>query len=228
MKRLIVSSIAIIAVTLAAGCDDKKSKKEIGTDLHGEVDGTVSKTSNILAKSKSKDDGSENQSIYELANVGVKNFDQINVTMSRLTGVPVSETKNLFNNVKSSLPSKNNFALFSGSMQVSVVKLASEYCQAAYGVKARRDAILGSLSPLFDGNLQTAFSAENRKLIMAQFAKTFWVHQSNYANEAATEKTIKELFDELMVDRTNNQAEARRLLRATCVLYLSAAPVVIL
>ncbi len=61
---------------------------------------------------------------------GIKNFEQIYYTMSVLTGVSPnnSRVKAVFDDVSSALPSNNDIKTFSTGNQVSILKLATEFC----------------------------------------------------------------------------------------------------
>jgi len=102
--------------------------------------------------------------------VGVRIFDELNASMSRITGVPMThpEVAQTFETVKQQLPTVESFGAFSSSQQVGVSQLAIEYCNAlvedaglrsqvfpgfdfaagvttAYGTPAARDQLLDPL-----------------------------------------------------------------------------------
>ncbi len=64
--------------------------------------------------------------------VGVRVFDEINATMSEVTGVSSQNTavKNTFQTVKQQLPTVENIQGFLSAHQVAVAQLAIEYCNA--------------------------------------------------------------------------------------------------
>lgn len=67
------------------------------------------------------------------ADIGIKNFAEINATMSTLTKVPSSST-NVFNTyqlVKRQLPSIDNIETFISAQQMGVTQLAIAYCDSA-------------------------------------------------------------------------------------------------
>jgi len=64
---------------------------------------------------------------------GIRNFDQVNDTMSALTGVPKSDTYNSYVDLKSQLPSSNSIMTFVASNQVVVMKHALDYCTRMVG-----------------------------------------------------------------------------------------------
>jgi len=69
----------------------------------------------------------------ESAQIGIRNFAEINHSMSALTGV-TQDTTNVFNTyqlVKRQLPSINNIESFISAQQMGVTQLAIAYCDAA-------------------------------------------------------------------------------------------------
>ena len=64
--------------------------------------------------------------------IGVRTFDEINATMSAVTGVSTEETfvDQTFQNLRQSLPTIEDPSAFLSSHQVAVAQLAIEYCHA--------------------------------------------------------------------------------------------------
>ncbi len=97
---------------------------------------------------------------------GVRTFDQINNTMSLLTGVPVSNTNvnNVYTQIKQALPSNANVLSFLSAQQTSIAKLAVEYCDAMVASTALRDAFFdGTPAFEFGSAVNTAFSTQAKK-----------------------------------------------------------------
>ena len=64
------------------------------------------------------------------ADIGVKTFDEINATMSAVTGVPTTQVDvaKTFNTYKQQLPSVENISAFLSSHQMGVAQMAMSYC----------------------------------------------------------------------------------------------------
>ena len=99
--------------------------------------------------------------------IGVKTFDEINATMSAVTGIPVDNTAivTTFDTYKQQLPSVENISAFLSSHQMAIAQLAMSYCNAVVSDNAAR----ASLFPGFNFSLppSTAFSAASQDLIVA-------------------------------------------------------------
>ena len=98
-------------------------------------------------------------------NVGVRNFQAINQTMSILTGVPTTDkaVAAAYAEQNSALPTETDVKTFVGSSQVAVFKLAVEYCNAMVSDKAKAAAVFGSINTTEAPS--TVFSASGKKAI---------------------------------------------------------------
>ena len=81
---------------------------------------------------------------------GLRNFAEINATMSLLTGVPegYGEVPDTYRRLRAQLPSEENIEAFLTAHQVGVAQLAIEYCNALVEAERNNDA---SIEPLFVG-----------------------------------------------------------------------------
>ncbi len=80
--------------------------------------------------------------------VGIKNFDQINNTMSELTGVLPNDAniQRVYTEVEVQLPTDNNIRSFLPAQQVAITKLATEYCNSLVDNAALRSRIWTNLN----------------------------------------------------------------------------------
>jgi len=223
IKRIVIPGLLCLALAACA-----KNKKAGGFAAGNSSDAEAGEKANILDGATEKSAGLSKNSIFDETNVGVKNFSQINKTMSAITGTGSGAVAGVYNDVEPSLPGSNNYSQFSGAMQVAVVKLAGEYCFQTMTNQQRRDAFLGDISDLWNTRLTEAFDSANRQRIISHFSSKIWKHQSNHAKNSDLTGTLNSMWDELVDGRTNNNAETRRLIQATCVVYLSAAPVILM
>ena len=71
---------------------------------------------------------------------GIRDFAEINATMSKMTGIPVDDAGvlNLYNRVRTALPVQTKIAGFISSQQMGVTQLALGYCAALVGDTAER------------------------------------------------------------------------------------------
>ena len=65
-----------------------------------------------------------------MADVGVRNFAQVNSTFSQLTGVPTTNAAvvSTYLSVQQQLPAVNTLEAYSSANQVGVAQLAVQYC----------------------------------------------------------------------------------------------------
>ncbi len=76
------------------------------------------------------------------SDIGVKTFDEINATMSAITGVPTTDSSVAvtYALVKTQLPTVENIEAFSAAHEIGVAQLAIEYCNSLVENAARRTA----------------------------------------------------------------------------------------
>lgn len=82
--------------------------------------------------------------------IGVRTFDEINATMSALTGVPATwgDVPETFSLVRQQLPISDGFGGFLTAHQIGVAQLAIEYCNALVEAEVAGSA---GITPLFAG-----------------------------------------------------------------------------
>ena len=161
-------------------------------------------------------------------NAGMRNYAQINATMSLLTGVPRSNAtvSQVFTaNLTTALPTDNDIKSFLGSQQVAVFKLAVEYCDAMVKDANISRAFFGSVT--VTGAPSAVFSAQGKAAVADVFVSKFW--GKNLASLPAHDQNVAmtvQLIDQLLANKDqNNAAVTLPVLTGTCAGVLSAAPV---
>ncbi|HEY8520070.1 MAG TPA: LamG domain-containing protein [Gammaproteobacteria bacterium] len=136
--------------------------------------------------------------------VGVRTFDEINATMSAITGVSMLNpaVQGTFNLVRESLPTVDTLEAFLASHQVAIAQLAIEYCNAMVD-----DAAFPSRFPgfLYDKGVATAWaagSASENAFIEPLLDRVLAVQGGNLATQP---------------DRTDVRAEIDRLVHGSGV-----------
>jgi hypothetical protein len=81
------------------------------------------------------------------SDVGLRTFDEINATLSQITGVPQTNTRvaATYDLVKQALPAIEQFGTFGPSQQTALAQLAMQYCNVMVDDNALRSAFFGSL-----------------------------------------------------------------------------------
>ena len=106
---------------------------------------------------------------------GLRNYEQINATMSTLTGVPRTNATvrtEFVTNLSTSLPTNNDVRAFLGSQQVAVFKLAVEYCDALVKDTVNRGSVFGAFN--FAAAPSVAFSAAGKGALADALVTKFW------------------------------------------------------
>jgi hypothetical protein len=102
----------------------------------------------------------------EQADIGLRTFEDINATLSRVTTVPVtnSAVRATYETVKQQLPTVESIEGFLSSHQMGITQLAIEYCNALVDDSARRASYFAGFN--FSAPAASAFGAAARDQII--------------------------------------------------------------
>ena len=100
------------------------------------------------------------------AQIGMRNFAEINASMSTVTTVPMNNpaVKSAFEQLKQQLPSVTNMDGFLASNQMAVTQLAIKYCDQLVETDNLRDNYFTGFD--FTQNASVAFSNQDRSLVL--------------------------------------------------------------
>ncbi|WP_299079846.1 LamG domain-containing protein [uncultured Paraglaciecola sp.] len=100
------------------------------------------------------------------AEIGMRNFAEINASMSTVTGVPMNNTaiKQTFEKLKQQLPSVTNMDSFLASNQMAVTQMAIKYCDQLVETQNLRNSYFSGFN--FNQSASSAFSGPNRDLVL--------------------------------------------------------------
>jgi hypothetical protein len=157
---------------------------------------------------------------------GMRNFEQVNATMSALTGVSQGAVSAQFATLTTALPTDTDVQSFVGSNQVSVFKLAVEYCNAVNADPTKVTAVFGQ-GVTTTGTLGTVFSDAGKTQIATSLVNNFW--GSNLATNPPEDQSVAQLtqlMDDLLTGKDLTSATLTpAVLTAVCSAALSTAQV---
>ncbi|MEZ5540703.1 MAG: LamG domain-containing protein [Pseudomonadota bacterium] len=108
----------------------------------------------------------------EAAVIGLRNFDEINATMAKVTGVDKNQVdvNGVFQTVKQQLPSAENIEGFVSAQQMAISQLAIEYCSALIenqGTISREAYFPGFFAPApLPESAGTAFNTAGKRALI--------------------------------------------------------------
>lgn len=158
---------------------------------------------------------------------GIRNFAQINATMSTLTGVPTTnqQVATFYNAQATSLPTDNDVKGFIGSQQVAVFKLAVEYCDVLVKDTALRTSVFGNFN--FAAAPNVAFATDAKNALADALVSKFWgKNLSTLSPHAENVAIVVTLINDLLNGRDLTVAtQTPGIATGTCAGVLSSAPV---
>ena len=106
--------------------------------------------------------------------IGVRNFQEINLTLSALTGIDHQSQpiKEVYNIVSSMLPLDNSADAFHAPVQVAVFRLASSYCHQLINNGEARAKIFPEIN--FDAPAAVALAPDKRHDVATACVTAFW------------------------------------------------------
>lgn len=161
----------------------------------------------------------------EASDIGLKTFDEINASMSVMTGIPKtqSDVANTFNTIKQQLPTVETIDGFLSAHQMAVTQLAIQYCNAL----VEDNTLNASFFPSFDFNedASTAFDVAGRDLVIDPLLANFvGASLTTQPADADIETELNSLIDTLTAcggscasDRT------KTVVKASCAAVLGSA-----
>ena len=173
----------------------------------------------------------------EAADIGVRNFAEINASMAAITGIsPVqADVNTVFETVKQQLPAVESLEGFLSAHQMAISQLAIEYCSVLVdnnGAIQRSDFF-----PLFDfsATAGNAFdTAGERDLVILPLIDA--VMNSGLTTQPDAAQVISELDDLILIlsacatgpsPSCDNVARTRKIVKATCAAALGSAAMLI-
>jgi hypothetical protein len=163
------------------------------------------------------------------AQIGIRNFAEINASMSAVTTVPMSNTavKTAFEQLKQQLPSVTNMNGFLASNQMAVTQMAIKYCDQLVETASLRDNYFVGFD--FSQNASSAFTDQYRSLILTPL--TTKMLGTSLSDQPDNNDVINEL-DNLITRLTNCSGDkicdanyTKTVVKAVCAGALGSAAI---
>lgn len=173
--------------------------------------------------------GNEGQIIQQAqVSIGVKNHEQILHTMGEVTGIdPYSSTTimNVYRQVAMTLPTDNDLKIFSTTQQLSITKLASEFCFSLANNVTLRAQVWPTL--MYTSVPSVALTPERRTSFINSIIDNFWGGMLTNEEIETAHVQLGQLIDDLVGTDTNTAA-TQRTVRGVCTAALSSAYITLL
>ncbi|ABC29384.1 conserved hypothetical protein [Hahella chejuensis KCTC 2396] len=161
--------------------------------------------------------------------IGLRNFDEINATMSAITGVSTSNpgVRSTFETVKQQLPTVENINTFLASHQMGVTQLAIQYCDALVENSTLRSAFFPGFD--FNASASSAFSGAGRDLVIDPLLdKGMGVNLASQPDGADVRAELNQLIDKLVACGGGCSADrTETVVKASCAAVLGSATMLV-
>lgn len=170
--------------------------------------------------------------------IGLRNFAEVNATMSVITGVPItnSEVVNTYNTVRQQLPTSTAIEGFLSAHQMAVAQMAIEYCSELVNDVTLRDTFFPEFGVNFDLDIASAFDTEAKRnqIVLPLYYRVLGFNLASQPDQAAVTTELNNLIQNLMnnhlTDSNSNNdgaADTRNIVKATCAATLGSAAMLI-
>ena len=163
------------------------------------------------------------------AQIGIRNFAEINASMSAVTGVPMnnSAVKAAFEQLKQQLPSVTNMDGFLASNQMAVTQMAIKYCDQLVETQNLRDNYFTGFD--FSQNASSAFTAQDRNLVLTPLtSKMLGTGLSDQPNNSDVSNELGNLITRLTDcsgDKVCDANYTKTVVKAVCAGALGSAAI---
>jgi hypothetical protein len=160
--------------------------------------------------------------------VGLRDFAQVNDTMSATTGIPALTTQATFDELTQQLPSSSDARSFVSSHQVAISKLGLEYCDLLVDDPARRATVFGSFP--FGSPPELVFADPANRMSLTNSLVSAMVGQAltSQPSPAEVRPVLDTLIDALVAPCATTPCNAGRtatIVKAACAAVLSSGAV---
>lgn len=164
---------------------------------------------------------------------GVRTFDQVNNTMSVLTGISATTANvaTIFTQLRQQLPSSSNVMSFLPGQQVGIAKLATEYCDSLVENATARAAFFNN-TPAFEfgSAVATAFSTQAKKDLITNTLnnKLIGVNLASQPTAMESYTEVNSLLTDLIAAApAGDQVRTRSIVKGACTAVLSSAALMV-
>jgi hypothetical protein len=157
------------------------------------------------------------------ARIGVRTFDELNQSMSNITGVPTTDAgvAQTYAVVKQQLPPVENFGAFLASHQTGIAQLAIKYCAQLVSDNTRRAAFFPGVN--VNTTATTFFGSTGSAGRLAVITPLLTKVVGANLNSQPADSVVSAEVDALITKLTNNGASTATVTKAACGAVLGSA-----
>ena len=178
------------------------------------------------------------QDLPPASDIGMRTFDEINATLSTITGVPMSDSAiaQTYDQIRQSLPTVEDIEAFLSSHQMAIAQLSILYCDALMDDTTLRANTFPGFP--FTSNVTTAYPA-NQDLLLDPLLDRVLGTTANFIGtqpDRTTAKTeLEELINGIPADPTRpglangggDQVRTRTIAKSACAALLGSAAMLV-
>jgi hypothetical protein len=163
--------------------------------------------------------------------IGMRNFSEINASMSSVTDVPTSnaQVKASFETLKQQLPSVTNLGSFLAANQMAVTQMAIKYCDQLVATANIREQYFAGFE--FNQPASSAFDNQDRGLIITPILdRVIGLNIQDQPDRTAVQAELNSLIDSLTDCSGGKVCDAnytQTVVKATCAAAIGSAALLV-
>jgi hypothetical protein len=155
--------------------------------------------------------------LAERPEIGLRNFAEINATMSKVTGIPMNnvDVQNTYNTVKQQMPTLTDIDIFVSSQQMGITQLAIEYCNALVEDSSAKASYFPGFDFSVTANLAFDNTSKRDQVLAPLLTNALGTNLSSQPTDIDVKTELNSLMDKLTtcaagcdVEKTNTVVKA--------------------
>ncbi len=157
--------------------------------------------------------------------IGIRTFDEINASMSQVTGVPITRVETTYELVRQQLPGESDVMTFSSAQEIGIAQLAIAYCDEL----VEDDALRAAFFPGFNFATDPSTAFGNRGLVITPLINDMMgVMLTSQPDFSDSYDELDALIDRLIASTPDNSPQRTRdITKGACASVLGSAPLLV-
>ena len=166
----------------------------------------------------------------ERPEIGLRDFAEINATMSQITGIPMSniDVKNTYNTVKQQMPTLTDIDIFVSSQQMGITQLAIEYCSALVEDSSAKASYFSGFDFSSAANIAFDSTAKRDQVLDPLLLNAMGSNLSSQPTDVDVKAELNSLIDKLTTCGASCDADkTNTVVKAVCAATIANAAMLV-
>ncbi len=166
----------------------------------------------------------------ERPEIGLRDFAEINATMSKITGIPMnnSDVRNTYNIVKQQMPTLTDIDIFVSSQQMGITQLAIEYCNALVEDSSAKASYFTGFDFSASANIAFDSTVKRDQVLDPLLLNAMGSNLSSQPTDVDVKSELNDLIDKLTACGAScNADKTNTVVKAVCAATIANAAMLV-